>query len=110
MICAQQELRKKREVVFQGLLIEWHTRKLQEVVLKVIEIPGNGLLIEARTRVADAVIQIAARLDLKTREEFDRRAIRFDNRWRNALAGPVARKELKERCVPEVLFQVRPVL
>src|SRR5208283_1364774 len=61
----EQELRQPPEIVFQVLLVEGHSGQPQKVVLEVVQIPRNRLAIEARSRIADSVIQIAPGDNLK---------------------------------------------
>ena len=64
----QQKLRQPAEVVFQRLFVEGNAGKPEKVILKIIQIPGDGLSIENGARIANFIIQIAARFDLKTRQ------------------------------------------
>src|SRR5579872_451032 len=51
------------EILLEGLFIERHAGKAEEIILEIVEVPGDGLAIEARTRVTDFVVQIAGGLD-----------------------------------------------
>ena len=64
---AQEEFGQAAEIVFQGLLIEGDTGKAKEIVFEIVQIPGDGLAIEAGDGIADVIIQIAAGFDLKAR-------------------------------------------
>src|SRR6202163_1063369 len=66
---AQQQFRQAAEIAFQRLLIERDAGKPEKVILEIIQVPRNGLAVEAGTRIAHFVIQIAARFDLKAREQ-----------------------------------------
>ena len=44
---SQQETRQAAEVIFQRLLIERHSRQAQKIIFEVIQIPGDGLPVEA---------------------------------------------------------------
>src|SRR5271157_5180577 len=55
---AQQELRQASEIVFQRLFVKGDASESEKVVLEIIQVPGDGLAIEARARIAHLVIQI----------------------------------------------------
>ena len=63
---------------FEGLLVEGDSGEAEEVVLEVVEIPGNGLAIETGARIADLVVEVASGFDLKAREDGDNLAIGVD--------------------------------
>ena len=65
----EQKFGEAGEVVLESLFVEGNAGETEKVVLEVVQVPGNGLAIEAGARVADLVIQIAAGLDLKARED-----------------------------------------
>jgi hypothetical protein len=65
--------------VLQRLFVEGHAGEAEEIVLEIVEIPGDGLAIEAGARIADFVIEVAAGLDLKPRQHGDDFAIGFDD-------------------------------
>jgi hypothetical protein len=75
---AQQKFRQAAEIVFQRLLVEGNAGQPQKIILEIIQIPGDGLAIEAGARIAHLVIQIAARFDLKARQHGDNFAIGFN--------------------------------
>src|ERR1700674_5214775 len=58
---AQQQFRQAAEIVLQRLLVEGNAREPEIVILKIVQVPRDGLAIEAGARVAHFVIQIAAR-------------------------------------------------
>ena len=103
---AQEEFGQAAEIVFQGLLIERDTGKAKEIVFEIVQIPGDGLAIEAGDGIADLIIQIAAGFDLKAREHGDNRAIGFDGLGRNVFAGAVFRKEFEKSGVAKVFFEI----
>ena len=45
--------------MLQRLLVERDAGQLEKVIFEVIQVPGNGLAIEAIARIGDFVIQIA---------------------------------------------------
>ena len=91
---------------FERLLVEGNAGKAKEVILEVIQIPGNGLAVETRAWIADFVVQIASRLNLKARQNGDDFAVGFDH-WRgDGIAGTIGAEEFKERGVAQVFFKV----
>ena len=64
--------------MLEGLLVEGNSGEAQKVVLEVVQVPGDGLAIEAGARIADLVVQVAAGLNLKARQHGDDFAIGFD--------------------------------
>ena len=90
----EKKLGEPREVVLERLLAEGNAGQAQEVVLEVVQVPGNRLAIEAGARIADLVVQIAASLDLEARQNGDDLAVCFDRLRRNVVArcGGVPRK------------------
>src|SRR5580700_1746393 len=63
-------------------------------------------MIEAGAGIANAVIEIAAGFDLKSRQHRNGIAVRFDHGSGNILTGTIRRKELKQRRVAEIFFQI----
>src|SRR5260370_13584981 len=53
---AQQEICQALEIVFQSLLVERNSRQPQKVILEIIQIPGDGLAVEAAARITHIVI------------------------------------------------------
>ena len=108
-IGAQQEFRQAAEIVFQRLFVEGDAGEPEKVVLEIIQIPGDGLAIEAGARIAHLVIQIAAGFDLKARQHGHNFAIGFDRLRSNVLAGTISREKLKERRVSQILLEISAV-
>src|SRR5260370_3020497 len=92
------------EVFLKGLFVERDAGEAEEIVFEIVQIPGNGLAVEAGIGIADAVIQIAAGFDLEARENGDNFAIGFDYFGSDLLAGAILGKEFEERGVAEVFF------
>src|SRR5579863_5064648 len=92
----QQKLREAAEVVLQRLLVERNTRKAQEIVFKIVQVPRDRLPVKASTRIADFVVQIASGFDLKTWEGLDDAAIRFNHGGRDRLARSIGRQKFKK--------------
>ena len=106
---AQQELRQAAEIVFQRLLVEGNAGEPKKVILEIIQIPGDGLAIEAGARIAHFVVQIAAGFDLKARQHGHDFAIGFNRLGSNLLAGAIVREKLKKRRVAKVFFEISAV-
>src|SRR5208282_643932 len=74
-----------------------------------IQIPRDGLAIEAGARIAHLVVQIASRLDLKTRQQGDNFSIGRDGFGSDGRAVAMIREKLKERGAAEILFEISAV-
>ena len=61
----QQKFGQAVEIVFQRLFVERNAGQPQKVILEIVQIPGDGLAIEAGPRIAHCVIQIASCFDLE---------------------------------------------
>src|SRR6266850_2940548 len=106
---AQQEFRQTAKIVLEGLFVEGDAGEAEEIILEVIQIPGNGLAIETGDGIADAVVQIAAGFDLKAGQHGDHFAISLDD-WRsNVFTGAVFGKELEEGGIAEVFLEISTV-
>src|SRR5882724_3581478 len=103
---AQQKFRQAAEIVFEGLFVEGDAGEAEEIIFEVIQIPGDGLAIEAGDGIADTVVQIAAGFDLKAGQYGDHFAIGFDDLRSNVFAGAVFGKEFEEGGIAEVLFEI----
>src|SRR5579862_1586861 len=53
---AQQECRELPEIIFQQLLVERDPRQLEKIILKIIQIPGDRLLVKLSARITRFVI------------------------------------------------------
>src|SRR5437016_9864078 len=71
----QKKFGEPAEIVLQRLLAEGKACEAQEVVLEIVEIPGNRLAVEASARIAQLIVQVASGLDLKARESGDDLAV-----------------------------------
>src|SRR5262249_12415001 len=80
--------------------------QLEKVILEVIEVPGDGLPVKAGPRMADLVIQVAPGFHLKAGKLRNHLAVRFHYFGKNPVAEAVFGKELEQRCIAQVLFQV----
>src|ERR1700733_11755185 len=105
-IRAQQESRQTVKIVLQRLLIEWNSRQAQKVILKIVEVPGDGLPVKASSGIAHAVVQIASRFNLKARQYRYHLAIRFHRCRCNLFPSAIFRQKVKQARIPKVLFQI----
>ena len=103
---SEQQLGQTAEVELQRLFVEGHAGQSQKVVLEIIQVPGDGLAVEAGARVADLVIEIAACLHLKARQLGDNFAIGLDHFGRNGVAIAIGAEKFEERGVAQILFNV----
>src|SRR5215469_13665754 len=103
----EQEFGQPAKVVFEGLFIKGNSREPEEVVLEIIEIPGNRLAIEAGARVANLVIQIATGFHLKPRQHGQRFAIGVDHGGRDFALIAVGRQVIEERRIAQIFFEIR---
>ena len=97
---AKQEFGEPVEVVFERLLAEGNSGEAQEVILEVVQVPGDGLAIKAAARVANGVVEIARSVDLKSRQYGDDFAISLDDRQRDDFARPIALQKVEQRVLP----------
>src|SRR6266542_6520546 len=109
VVGTQQELRQTAEIVFQRLFVERDAGESEKVVLEIVQIPSDGLTIEAGSQIADFVIQIAAPFDLKARQHGHNLPIGFDCLRSDILAGPMLPEKLKKRRVAQVFFKISAV-
>src|SRR5271157_1935187 len=77
---AQEEIGKTAEIVLQALLTEWNPGRAKEIVFEIVQIPRDGLAVEAGARIAGGIIQVAAGFDLETRQNGDDFAVDL-NHW-----------------------------
>src|SRR6202035_3931 len=98
------------EIIFQGLFAEGNAGEAQEVILEIIQIPGDRLPIETSTRITHLVIQLASRLDLKSRQRGDDFSIGFDRRRSDLIPRTMPRQKFKQRRVPQILFEISPLI
>jgi hypothetical protein len=105
----EQKFGQAREIDFERLLVEGYAGKAEKVVLEIVQVPGDGLAVEAGTRIANFVIQIASRLDLEARQDGDNFAIRFNDLGRDFVSGTIGAEEFKESGVAQIFFEIGPV-
>jgi len=106
----EKEFGEAAEIVFEGLFVEWNTGQAKKIVFEIVQVPGDGLSVEAGDGIADLVIQVAARFDLEAREHGDNFAIGFDDLRSDAFARPVLGEEFEERSIAEVFFEIGAVV
>src|ERR1035438_2096062 len=108
MAGAEEKLRQAGKVMFQRLFVEGYAGKPQEIILEIVQIPRDGLAIEAGARIAHFVIQIAACLNLETRQSCHDLAICFNRLQRDGLADTIHAEKIKECRVSQIFFQAGP--
>jgi hypothetical protein len=74
----QQKLCQAREIVFQGLFAEGDAGQPEKIVFEIIQIPIDGLAVEAGPWITNLVIQVPAGFDLKARQNCHHFSIGFD--------------------------------
>src|ERR1039458_7498066 len=107
---AQQKIRQAVEIVFQRLFVDRDCGRPQKVILEVVQIPGNRLPVKTSSRVANAVVQVLSRLNLKAGQHGHHLAISFHRRRRDILPLAILREKFKQRRVSEVFFEISTVL
>src|SRR5437764_5840704 len=85
------------------MLVKRNARKAQKIVLEVVQVPGDGLAIEARGGITDAVVQIAGGFDLEAREDSNDFAVGFHHGGSDVLTGAI----LGENIAPAVVEAYR---
>src|SRR5256886_2255719 len=80
---AEKKFGEALEIVFERLLVEGDAGEAEEIIFEIVEIPDDGLTIEATAGIADGIVEIAAGFDLEFWEDLDDFAIGVDNRRRD---------------------------
>ena len=109
MRSCKQKLGETVEVVLERLLAEGNAGEAQEIVLEVVQVPGNGLAIEAGAGITDFVVEVSARFDLETWKSRNNFAVGFDYRWGDVFACAVVAEEFEKRGVAEIFFEISVV-
>src|SRR5436305_2897001 len=102
----QQEAGQAPKIIFQRLLIERDACETKKIIFEIVQVPGNRLAVKTAPRIANLVVQIAARLHLKARQHGNRLAVCLNYRRSNVVARAVLREKVKQRGVTQVFFQV----
>src|SRR5712664_4311035 len=105
----QEEFGQAAEIVFQGLLIEGDAGEAEEIILEIVQVPGDGLAIETGAGITHFVIQITAGFDLEAGEDGDGFAVGFDHLGSDIPASTVFREEFEKRGVAEVFLEISAV-
>src|SRR5712692_944741 len=106
---AEEEFNEAVEIVFEGLFVEGDAGEAKKIVFEIVQIPGDGLAVEAGDGIADFVIQIAAGFHLESGQHGDNLAVRFDHWGGNDFTSAVFGKEFEKGGVAEVFFKVGTV-
>lgn len=103
---AEKKVGEAAEIDFERVLVERNTGEAEKIVFKIIEVPGDGLAIEAGDGIADGVIEVATGFNLEAREDCDDFAVGFDDLRRDGAAGAVVGEKFEERGITEVFFEI----
>ena len=106
VVGAQQKSRQSAEIVLQSLFVERDSGEPQKIILKIVQIPRDGLPVKAGARITDLVIQIAARLHLKARQHGHHFSICLNDLGSDDITRAVCTQKLEERRVPKIFFKV----
>jgi len=106
---AEEKFGEAAEIVFESLLVEKDSCEAKEIVFEIVQVPGDGLAVEAGVGIADGVVEVAAGFDLEAGEDGDDFTVGFDYLRSDARAGAVFRKKFEKRGVAEVFFEIGAV-
>ncbi len=106
---AEKKFSEAAEIVLEGLFIEGDAGETEKIIFKIVQVPGDGLAVEAGDGIANVVIQIAARFDLEAGQDSNHFAIGFDDLRSNVFASAILGEEFEERGVAEVFLEIRTV-
>src|SRR5260370_13233102 len=107
--CAEKKFGKASEIFLEGMFVEGDASEAEEIVFEIVQIPSDGLAVEAGIGIADFIIQVAAGFHLEAGQHGDNLAIGFDDLGGDIFASAVVGKELEERGVAEVFFKIGAV-
>ena len=103
---AEKKIGEAAEIVFEGVFVERNAGETEKIIFEIVEIPGDGLAVEAADGIADGVVEIAAGFDLKARESGDNFAVGVNDGWGDFGAGAIFGEKFEERGVAEVFFEI----
>jgi hypothetical protein len=106
---AEEEIGEAREIFFKGVFVEGNAGEAEEIIFEIVEIPGDGLAIEAGNGIADFVVQVAGGFDLEAGENGDDFAVGFDDFGGDGGGGAIFCEEFEEGGVAEVFFEIGAV-
>lgn len=107
---AEKEIGEAGEIGFERVLVEGNAGEAKKIVFEIVEIPCDGLAIEAGDGIADGVVEVAAGFDLEAREDGDDFFVGFDDRGRDGGALAIFGEEFEEGGVAEVFFEIGAVI
>src|SRR5580704_7336926 len=93
---AEKKIGEAAEIVFERVLVERDAGEAEKIVFEIVEIPGDGLAIEAGDGIADGVVEIAAGFDLEAREDGDDLFVGFDDLRSDGAALAIFGEKLEE--------------
>lgn len=88
------------------MLVKGDTREAKKIVFEIVQVPCNGLPIEARCGIAEAVVQIAGGFDLEAREDSNSLAIGFDDGRGDGFARAILGEKFEERGIAQVFLEI----
>jgi hypothetical protein len=106
---AEEKIGQAAEIVLETLFIKRNGGESKKIIFEIVQIPGDGLTIEAGAGIADGIIDIAGGFHLETREDGNNLAVGFDDGSGDVCAIAIFREEVKQNRVTEVFFQIRAV-
>ena len=103
---AQKKIGEFAEIVFKRLLMKRNAGEAEKVIFEIVEVPGDGLAVEAADGIADGIVQILGGFNLKARKDFENFFVGVDGFRRECVSGAILVEKFKERGVTEVFFNV----
>jgi hypothetical protein len=103
---AEKKIGEAAEIQFESVLVERNAGEAEEIVLEIVEVPGDGLAVEAGDGIADGVIEVAGGFDLEAREDGDDFAIGFDDLRSNGAALAIIGEKLEEGGVAKIFLEI----
>src|ERR1700730_4323377 len=107
---AQQKIRQAAEIVFKRTLVERNARKPEKIVFEIVQVPRDGLPIEATDWIAHFIIQVAGRFHLKSRQHRNHLVIGLHDRCRDVLALAIRGEKLEKSRVTKVFFEISAMI
>src|SRR5258706_466509 len=103
---AQQKIRQAAKIVFKRLLAEGNARQPKKIIFEVVQVPRDGLPVEAPDRVAHFIVQVAAGFRLKSRQHSHSFAVSFHHERSDVVALAIYRQKLEKSRVSKVFFEI----
>ena len=100
----KEEIGEAVEIGFQGAFVKGNAGEPQKIVFAVVQVPGDGLPIEAGNGITEAVVEVARGFDLEAREDADGFAVGIDNGGSDIVAGAIPGEKFEQRGVAEIFL------